>query len=261
MKPGDVVLLTSAWRRPAYFEQTLQSWARVRGIGQIGQWVVALGPSDVETQQRELIARYGDLMGADVTILPDSAAAQASPGMHRALGEALTWIQAELAPAAVIFSEEDGEVSDDVLEYILWALGRFADDKRVLTICAHDVGGQGWDVPGIGAGRYVADHAAVRLLDYFNPWCWAAWADRVPFLLEHWDWDATLGPHPMRMGYDWRIRYLVHNQGLRSAVPDASRSQNLGRDGGVYAHPELYDGTLTASYRRHRDPVAYRLAE
>jgi hypothetical protein len=260
---SDVVLLTTACRRPQYLEQSLASWGRVRGVGRLGHFCVALGNSEFRAEQVDVVNHAAHLLGLDhgrFSVLPDSPAAVASPGMHRAIGEAILWIREHLKPAAIIFTEEDIEVSSDVLEYMLWALGRFAGESQVLTVCAHDVGGQGWDVPGIGARGGSARQESVQLLDYFNPWCWATWCDgRADFLLEHWDWDATKGPHPMQHGYDWKIRHLVHGYGLRSVVPVASRSQNIGRDGGVYARPELFDQTQAASYRPHRDPIEYKV--
>ena len=80
-------------------------------------------------------------------------------------------------------------------------------------------------------------------------------------LLGTWDFDATKGDHPNRRGYDWEILRQIHTRGLLSVVPRASRSQNIGQDGGYYARPELFDQTQSTSFRKHRDPVAYRLEE
>jgi GNT-I family protein len=262
MDASDVVLLTTACSRPRYLEESLASWGRVRGVGRLAWFAVALGDSDVKDDQAEVIAQGARVMGLDsrMTVLPDSPAAAAQHGMHRAVGEALAWLHTAMPYAAVILTEEDIEVSSDALEYFLWALSRWEHDQSVLTVCAHDEGGQGWHVPGIGARGAGRPQDAVRLVDDFNPWCWATWRSRVPFLLERWDWDATLGgPMPTQHGYDWQIRFLVHAFGLRSVAPDASRSQNIGRDGGVYAKPELFDQTLAASYRRHRDPTEYKV--
>ena len=260
---ADVVLVCTAWRRPGYLEKTLASWARVRGVGRLGGLVVALGPSDRQDEQAEVIKHGAHLLGLDdgrSCVHVDSPAAQASPGMHRALGEALDWVQDTLAPKAVICAEEDIIVSSDVLEYMAWALSRFESDPLVATVCAHDRGGQGWDIPGIGLQGAYADQQEVALSDYFNPWVWATWTGpKLDFLLGSWDWDADKGDHPNRNGYDWQIRRLVHDRGLLSVVPAASRSQNIGQDGGYYARPELFDQTQSASFRKHRDPAVYHL--
>jgi len=270
---GDVVLVCTAWRRPAYLEQTLASWARARGVGKLGGLVVALGPSDVMSEQIDVIKHGAHAMGLEdrLIITPDSAAAQASPGMHRALGETLSAVRKLRLPngppgsagepaRAVICAEEDITVSDDVLEYLAWALGRFEADPLAAAVCAHDASGQGWHIPGIGQQGIGADQAEVVLAADFNPWVWATWAGRkLDFLLGHWDWDATTGPVAWQHGYDWQILRLIQQRGLHAVMPSASRSQNIGRDGGYYARPELFDQTLSASFRRHRDPVAYRL--
>ena len=264
MDASDVVLFTTACKRPGYFEQALTSWTRVRQVGRLAHWVIGLGPSDPATEQaqRDLIKVYSHTLGVDdrTTILPDSPMAAAQYGMHRAIGEALVWIRQTLHPAAIICTEEDIEVSSDVLEYFLWALSRWENDDHILTVSAHDEGGQGWHVPGIGARCAAAPQDAVRVVDDFNPWCWATWASRLPFLIEHWDWDATRGgPMPSQHGYDWQIRFLTHGWDLRTVRPLASRSQNIGRDGGVYAKPELFDQTRAASFRPHRDPLEYKV--
>jgi hypothetical protein len=265
---ADVVLVCTAWRRPDYLERTLASWARVRGVGKLGGFVVALGQSDQQDAQVEVIRHGVHAMGLEdrTVILPDSAQAQASPGMHRALGEALGFTRnMKLGGVtgrgrAVICAEEDIVVSDDVLEYMGWALGRFDADPLIATVCAHDVGGQGWDIPGIGQAGIDAAQAEVVLCDYFNPWVWATWTGRkLDWLLEQWDWDATSGQVAWQRGYDWQIRRRIHDGGLLSVVPSASRSQNIGRDGGYYARPDLFDQTQAASFRRHRDPLAYQL--
>ena len=110
-----------------------------------------------------------------------------------------------------------------------------------------------------GPAGTEAPQDAVLVADDFNPWCWATWESRLPFLLEHWDWDATSGPTPMQRGYDWNIRFLTHAHGMKTVMPCASRSQNLGRDGGVYAKPELFEQTRSASYRPHRPPTEYKV--
>jgi hypothetical protein len=129
-------------------------------------------------------------------------------------------------------------------------------------VCAHDVGGSGWDIPGIGQLGINAPQDQVTLTDYFSPWVWGTWTGRkLDLLLDQWDWDANKGDRPHTNGYDWAIMRLVHDRGLLSVVPRASRSQNIGRDGGYYARPELFDDTQSASFRKHRDPVVYRLEE
>ena len=259
----DVVLVCSAWRRPDYLERTLASWARVRGVGRLGGLVVALGPSEHQDAQAEVIKHAVHAMGLEdgrACVHPDSQAAVASPGMHRALGEALTWVRDELTPRAVICAEEDIVVSSDVLEYMIWALNRFEDQPLVATVCAHDRGGQGWDIPGIGDLGLDASQDEVALADYFNPWVWSTWTGpKLDLLLGTWDWDATSGPSPNQRGYDWEILRQIHQRGLLSVVPRASRSQNIGRDGGYYARPELFDQTQSLSFRKHRDPVTYHL--
>lgn len=109
----DVVLMTTAWRRPGYLETSLASWGRVRGVGTFAHLVVALADSPVRDEMVEAVGYGAHVMGLDFTVLPDSPAAAAQYGMHWAVGEALTWIRRTLRPRAVILTEEDIEVSAD----------------------------------------------------------------------------------------------------------------------------------------------------
>jgi hypothetical protein len=75
-----------------------------------------------------------------------------------------------------------------------------------------------------------------------------------------WDYDADSGPQWDQHGYDWQLQRITERCG-DVLVPDAARSQNIGRDGGVYAHPEEFERTQAKSFREVRGPVAYRIEE
>jgi len=254
----DSTLLITAYHRPDYLRRTLESWAAVPEIGEVRRIVVALGWSHRFDDQVDVITEAGRQMGRVIDVFPDSQAARESPGMHRALGEAIDHAFMGGGQDYVICGEEDVIVSDDVLSYMDWASHWYADD--VLCICAHNRGGAGWD--GLEAPRADKDahQEKVRLLPYFNPWVWAVgrsqWATR---LRPVWDWECDSGGDG-DSGYDWNLQRLSQVGPWRNLVPDAARSQTIGELGGAYSTPEIFPNQQSLSFREHRcRPVEYRL--
>ncbi len=258
----SAAVIVTAYRRPDYLRRTLASWQAARGLDRVHSFTVALGvhPDAFTSQVREVGAfRDASGLGPRVRIKVDSEAARRSNGMHRAVGEAADHVLADPAVQFLVFGEEDIAVSSDVLEYMSWARREFTGDGPVLAVCAHSVGGAGWDRRE-PAGDDGADQEAVRLLPYFNPWCWGTWRDRWEQVLEPgWDWDCNSGD-AMTSGYDWNIATRIIPQGgFTCAVPDASRSQNIGRYGGWASSEETWAFSQAASFRAGREPCAYRL--
>lgn len=257
---GMTVMLT-CWRRPHYFEQTLRSWARAAAVYAPDRIVVALGHTDKAAENQRIIADAKSWCPVPVEIAWQSPQAEASAGVHRAIGEAARAIFTGTPGTFLVFGEEDIAVSDDVLAYMDWARWELRADKRVLTAVAHSRHGQGWDQPGSGLDP-DADQSAVRLLPYFNGWVWGTWADRWEQVLEpNWDWECNSGG-VMDSGYDWNIfARILPRYKMVSAVPAASRSQNIGQHDGWSgsADAQWFAGTQAASFRQHRDPVKYRL--
>jgi hypothetical protein len=261
----STAIIVTAFARPAYLERTLSSWQNTRGIRGIHSVTLALGhhPPAFMDQLRLYDSFRRELgLGARGLVKPDSAAAKASNGMHRAIAEAANWTLARNPDVEfLIFGEEDLIVSSDVLEYFSWAREQFAEDERVLAVCSHSPGGQGWDPKGpIDDGD--ADQETVRLLPgYFQAWVFGTWQDRWEKILKpSWDYDCNKGG-PLTSGWDWGVLRTVREGGYFCVVPDASRSQNIGRDGGWAANPADFPNTQAASFREHREPVAYRLIE
>lgn len=254
----DAALLISAYKRPSYFVQTLGSWSAARRLEEFRRVTIALGRSPREDEQEHLIREWDHAIVPPVWTRYDSAAAVVSPGMHRALGEAM---QAEFENDSslrfLVCSEEDILVSDDVLDYMAWAREQFEDDETVLTVSAHNPLGQGWHQPYDDSD---ADQETVRLHPQFHPWCWGTWRDRwEKHLLPGWDWDASSGLSWNDNGYDWQVCRIMEREHLYAVTPDASRSQNIGQYEGCYALPENYALTQAASYRQHREDPHYRL--
>lgn len=259
---NDTAIIVTAYRRPYYLRQTLESWRAARGVDTVRSFTVALGYDRERHAELVQVIDEARANGLPVRVKPDSTAAARARGMGRAIGEAADFALADPGVRFVIFGEEDIVVSDDVLEYLAWARANATAD--VLAVCAHSTGGQGWDE---GRPAADADQAAVRLLPYFNPWVWAI-TDRTwrETLRPAWDWECDSGG-AMDSGYDWHIATRIvpggrpggRPGGWYCAVPDASRSQNIGRDEGWAADPADFAATQAPSFRAHRDPGGYHL--
>jgi hypothetical protein len=257
---SDMALLITGWRRPRYLKRTLASWAQVPGIQDLRTVTIALGRSERADDQRAVIAQAAGAMGREIQVRPDSDRAAASPGMHRALGEAIAAVfKDDPGLEFLVCGEEDIIVADDVLALLSWERQLRGGHPNILLCEAHNGLGQGWHPKGVKDGT-DADPGAVRLATQFDPWVWGIWRDRWKEVIEPaWDWDATKGDAPHTHGYDWQLNRVMNAGGYVAPAPLAARSQNIGRHEGVYANPANFALTQAASFREHFGTVDYRL--
>jgi hypothetical protein len=254
-----MAIMVTAWRRPYYFEPVLTAWSKATGIENVTRFIVALGNTDRTGAQAALIERMRPRFPCPVEVRMQSVAAVRSNGPHRAIAEVASAAFADGDVDFLIFGEEDVQVSSDILAYMRWAADRFQNDPEVLTVVAHNQGGQGWDeqVPRHDGG---ADQEKVWLLPYFNPWGWGVWRDRWEKILEpEWDWECDSGG-VMDSGYDWNLqKRILPRHGMVCAVPDAARSQNIGALEGWASSPEGIARAQAQSFRAVREACDYRL--
>jgi hypothetical protein len=253
----DTTLLITANRRPDYLRRTLDSWAQVPEIGRLRGVDVALGWSPRWDDQLEVIRQAERPLGWSIGVIRDSQAAHNSPGMHRALGEAINRKFGDPRVEYVICGEEDVIVSSDVLAYTAFAQRWY--DEHVLCICAHNRGGCGWD--GLDGPREddAADQEKVRLLPYFNPWVWCIGRSQWRNVARPvWDWDCD-GGGGQDSGYDWGMQRLSALGPWRNLVPDAARSQTIGELAGWASTPEIFPLQQSLSFRERRNRPVYRL--
>jgi hypothetical protein len=247
-----------AYRRPYYLEPVLNSWAAADGIGDMRFLLIALAMSPRYQEQLELIEYMRERIACPIKVVRQSPAAEKN-NPSRAFGELAHEAFTDPEVGFLVVGEEDVQVSSDVLTYMTWAEATFRDDPQVLTVLAHSKNGQGWDLPLLAAD-HNADQETVRLRRYFNPWCWGTWRDRWETILEReWDWEINSGG-PMNSGYDWNVQQrILPSHKMKSVVPDASRSQNIGREEGWASKPETFALVEAFSFRERRTNPAYRL--
>lgn len=250
---SDVAIVTTAWKRPYYLEQTLAAWERVRGIEQVGRFCIMLGKSERFAEALDVIDAFAARVPFDVTLHTDDG----TLGPWRTNADGMSMAFADPAVSFAAIAEEDILPADDILELLAWGRDEFEDDPAVLVVNAHSRCGQGWDGPAVKDDP-DADPALVRLAPYFNQWGWGTWRDRWEnVLLPDWDYDGTSG-HPMQSGHDWNI-HLRTMRGHVAVVPDASRAQHIGDLEAWAATAETLSWSKAASFREHREPVTFEV--
>jgi hypothetical protein len=254
MTPGMAVM-TTAWKRPYYLKQTLASWERARGLSELRKFCICLGASPRLDEAREVIAAFASRVSVPVEVHEDSG----TLGPWRTLADGGDKVFADPGVDFIVIAEEDIFVADDVLELLEWGRREFQGNPGVLVVNAHSRCGQGWDGPSVKDDP-AADPALVRLVPYFNQWGWGTWRDRWEnILIPDWDYDGTSGTL-LQSGHDWNI-HLRTMKGHVAALPDASRTQHIGDLETWAATPETLAFSKAASFRRHRDPVTFRVAK
>lgn len=252
---SDVVVMTTAWKRPYYLEETLAAWERVRGLDGIRKFCVCLGASEKLAEAREVIEAFAERVSVPVEIWEDNG----TLGPWRTLAQGGNRVFGDPGAGFIVVAEEDILPAEDMLEYLAWGRDEFADDPAVLVVNAHSRCGQGWDGPNVKDDP-DADPALVRLLPYFNQWGWGTWRDRWEnVLIPDWDYDGTSG-HRMQSGHDWNI-HLRTMRGYVAATPDASRTQHIGDLEAWAATADTLSWSKAESFREHREPVTFEVAK
>jgi hypothetical protein len=146
----------------------------------------------------------------------------------------------------VALGEEDLIVSADVLEYLAWCRDRYRDDPQVLGVTTHQYLEQPGGLPGVMPQRFDQDPDP-------HLWVWGTWKDRWENLLRD-DWDFTYRAR----GWDWNIKtHWLGVKGMRLMAPCLSRSQHVGRLGGVHCTPDQYETMRSRCFVPQVPPQEY----
>ena len=231
--------MTVSGDRPGYLTETLDSWSAVRGLS-AWSFRFVVEPGREEPRCRAVIGEFARRRVArdvHVEVNVERRGVLANP--HHALSTAFA-----TGAGFVVLAEEDIVVADDVCEL----LAARPDDPEVLAVCTFSA------LAAPQPPDVVADAP-------FSPWVWGTWADRWHDLLGPRWFDAARAPHGEGgNGFDFGIVRLQEATGLRVLAPLASRSDNIGREGGVHALPEEFEETRASTFVAHREPVRRRVA-
>jgi glycosyltransferase involved in cell wall biosynthesis len=231
-------IVLTAYNRPEYLSETLESWNQVRGL-EDWDFFVFVDPSD---RQWEVVQTLGVL---DVT-----KSIQINPERYGVLLN--PWVAFETTFGRgydfVLRIEDDIVVSDDILEYFNWAIEEFRDNPKVALVQAMSDG--------------VGSESGVEFESGFSPWNWGTWRDRWFTLIgPSWDRDySTFNDRPgNQAGWDWNLNTrLLPQWGMVVAQPKESRTQHIGVQG-THATPELFH--QAPGFKPERPSVRYRIEE
>ncbi|WP_157647195.1 hypothetical protein [Actinomycetospora chiangmaiensis] len=231
--------MTVSGDRPGYLAETLHSWSAVRGLAAWPFHLVVEPGAELErcVAVAEDFERRRVARSVGIEVNPERRGVRANP--HHALASAFA-----TGADFVVLCEEDIVVADDVLE----CLTAVPDTPDVLAACAF-------------SERQAPQPDDVLTDTGFSAWVWGTWADRWDRALRD-DWfEAARAPWDgAGAGWDFGVERIAAARGMRFVGPLASRSDNIGRDGGVHALPEEFEESRAATFVPHRDPVAWRLA-
>lgn len=231
-------LLLTAYNRPQYLRETLESWSKVRNFK---HWPlhVQLEPSDKQDEMIEIL-RQIDHPRLFITVNNSLQGVLKNPwtGFDR-LFRAKRY-------DFVVRMEDDIVVSTDILEYFEWAMTHFKEDEKVLLVQAE-------------SGEY-GDENLVELSTGFSPYVWGTWQDRwVNKIGPTWDLDySTYNGYPGRQsGWDWNLNTrLIPKWGMKLVKPIASRALHIGLQGTHASETELSSN----SYKAERSSTSYLLS-
>lgn len=233
-----MIIAFTVHNRPQYLRQTLESWSRVRGIGDT-YLIFCCEPGCPEAVR---LCRSVDFAATVLTgVNTQRQGVLANP--WRALDMAFAHDLCSLGDGFAVLAEEDLVVSSDVLEYFTWAQ-RYRDDPSVLGVTTYQHHEQPGGLAGAGPADWPAD-------DQWHFWVWGTWRDRWQALLRD-SWDFTYaenGGGPAQRGWDWNIRNrLVLGEGMTMIAPSLCRSQHIGEYGGAHCTPDQFQGLLSGCY-------------
>jgi len=230
-------LLLTAYDRPGYLAQVLESWSAVPGLD---GWHVraAIEPGD---RQEEVVGIVrAALPAADVHVNDERLGVAENPYRHLAalFDEGFDFVAR---------TEDDLVVADDVLRLLGHCAHVYADDAGVATVGAYSAAPAG------------ADPALLVRTTAFSPWLWGTWRDRWTALIgPTWDHDYSTwnGSPGFESGWDWNLNTRVlPAHGLTTVTPLASRVRNIGVVG---QHGTAENHETAASFRPVYGRPAYR---
>lgn len=228
-------LVFTAFNRPEYLRQTIDSWNNVRTLS---QWNATffIEPSEKEDEIAEIA------MGLNTTVTtyynPDRLGVLINP--WNALNNAFL-----NGADFVVLAEDDIIVSQDILEYFEFTSLEYETSYDVLAINAFS------DMGGGKPGDMIETRA-------FSPLIWGTWHNRwEQHLRDSWDKDYSTGlPDGSQAGWDWNINRILQNEQMRIIKPLQSRSSHIGLFG-THMTPDLMPASQGVDFLETRGRARY----
>jgi hypothetical protein len=228
-------LVFTAFNRPEYLQQTINSWNNVRNLK---EWNTTffIEPSD----KQEIIGDLAMALDTNVTTRVNETVLGVLTNPWNAINTAFT-NDADF----VVIAEDDVIVSQDILEYFQWTALEYQTSYKTLCINAFS---------DLGSGK------ANQLISvgHFSPLIWGIWRDRwEEHLRDTWDFDYSTGlPDGSQAGWDWNINRIITANDLRVIKPVQSRSNHIGLFG-THMTPDLMQTSQGADFAEIRGRQRY----
>lgn len=205
------VIVFTAFNRPDYLAETLESWSRARGISNtLLDFHMEPGSTDVHEVCEEV-----DFAETSLHVNPTRLGIQRNP--FNALNCGFTWQESPSPSDFVILAEDDFVVSTDTLEWFAWAREEFYADENVLLVSSNQYEEQSG---GLAQSLFIP---------WFPGWVWGTWRDRWQSIAADWTFEYE------HRGWDWRLTdHFCGEMNKVCVVPAISRSQHIGEFNGVH---------------------------
>lgn len=238
--PEICVAFTVSGQREEYLKRALDSWARVRGVGQAGL-VFCVEPVSTFPVRPFTEWTSRTFPGSQVLVNPEVYGCLKNT---KQAFDAAFHMGARLA----VMAEEDLVVAADILEYLSWATAAYESDPEVAAVCCHVKESKGTD-PG-----------QVVKVPWFNPLVCGTWKDRwQQYLRPAWKpWEGGLNGN---QAWDNNLRIVLGQQQKKSVFPALSRVIHVGEISTIYA-PSIaefmYSASISSCFAPDRAPVQFR---
>jgi hypothetical protein len=229
-------LVFTAFDRPEYLAQTLDTWNDVRGLASIPASFF-IEPSDLVDSVAELAFTLRTSTTVNINETVQGVLVNPWNALDSAFGNGAEF---------VILAEDDVVVSQDTLEFFNWASVEYqTTDVLAVNACS-----------SLGGGRDNEVYTDAG----FNPLVWGTWTDRwYNVLRDTWDKDYSTGnPDGSEAGWDWNINRIIQAGDWRVVRPVNSRSNHIGEFNGTHTTPESFPGSQSISYKQIRGRQRYR---
>ena len=220
----DAGIVFTAYNRPHYLKETLDSWYRTsRSLPVMFQ---------VEPDYPPVIDICQEAKFEDVQVIVNDMRLGALLNPRAAMNSAFF-----RGFDFVILAEDDTVVSPDVIEYFMFAAEKYKDDPDIPLVCTftHD--------PKGGIDKVFRQH-------WFGSPVWGTWR-------KHWEYiEPNWSPH---YGPAWDKQLVDLVSGERWAIfPAISRSQLIGKYDGTHLPPEQFEELRARTFYMGRAPSEYR---
>jgi len=243
----NIALSMTAWRRPQYFEEVLESMVNA-GAASISSITISIDAGYAEEQ--EAMRSIAERLLPNAKVLCHEENLGCAANTFYALNAAFADEDVE----AVIHLEDDTLLHPQFFEFMREALPRYADNPRIWSIGGHNNGKHESAITEDWGGNNVGLH------DGFTCWGWAIWRRVWDEVKDGWfgiDWPSSSDFQRFLDGEDfikcilktpkgswahpfnsyWRV--LEPNR--FQIKPDESLVQNIGKENGVWTTDTIYD--------------------